>query len=89
MKDNIDVLKKLEELTAKMNQMFSDRGKNVFARYPLTFAILILFGVTMVTAGVKEILLEIDFFKNSPYVMILVGILVLAIAGTLYEKLKK
>ena len=47
-KDQIDILKKLEDLTAKINQLFSEKGRNVFSRYPLLFALLIVFGVTMV-----------------------------------------
>ena len=43
MKDEIDILKKLEDLTAQLNHVFSKRGRHVFARYPLTFALLIFF----------------------------------------------
>ena len=43
MKDEIDILKKIEDLTARLNQIFSEKGKNVFERYPLTFALLIFF----------------------------------------------
>ena len=89
MKDEIDLLKKIEELTSKINQIFAEKSKNVFARYPLTFALLILFGVTMVTQGVKDLLMEINFLKNNPFVMLGIGLLILIITGTLYKKLKK
>jgi len=88
-KEEIDLLKKLEDLTAKINQLFSEKGKNVFSRYPLLFALLIVFGVTMVTQGIKDILSEITFFQNSPFVMFLIGMLILIITGTLYKKLEK
>ena len=32
MKDEIDILKKIEDLTARLNQIFSEKGKNVFER---------------------------------------------------------
>ncbi|MEI7765538.1 MAG: hypothetical protein WCI93_03055 [bacterium] len=89
MKDEIDILKKIEDLTARLNQIFSEKGKNVFERYPLTFALLIFFGVVMVTDGVKDLLQEIPIFKNSPVVMLVAGILVLVVTGTLYKKLNK
>jgi len=82
-------LKKVEELTAQVNRVFGEKSKSVFGRYPLTFALLILFGVTMVTQGVKDLLLEISFLKNSPWIMLGIGLLILAITGTLYKKLKK
>jgi hypothetical protein len=88
-KDEIDLLKKVEELTAKVNQIFGDKSKNVFARYPLTFALLILFGVTLVTQGIKDLLLEISFFQHKPFTMLLAGLIILIITGTLYKKLKK
>lgn len=89
MKGEIDLLKKVEELTAKLNQLFAEKSKNVFGRYPLTFALLILFGVTLVTQGVKDLLMEISFLKDNPFVMLGIGLLILIITGTLYKKLKK
>ena len=88
-KNELDVLKKLEDLTARMNQLFAEKGKNVFSRYPLIFALLIVFGVTMVTQGIKDMLLKISLFQNNPFVMFVMGIIVLIITGTLYKKLKK
>ncbi|MFA6251015.1 MAG: hypothetical protein WC603_00065 [Candidatus Paceibacterota bacterium] len=88
-KEQIDLLKKVEGLTAKLNQLFNEKGKSVFSRYPLTFALLVVFGVTMVTQGIKDLLLEISLFKNQPLVMLIIGIIILIITGTLYKKLKK
>ena len=89
MKDEIDILKKLEDLTAQLNHVFSKRGRHVFARYPLTFALLIFFGVVMVTDGVRDMIKEIPFFKDNPSIMLLAGLLVLVITGSLYKKLSK
>ena len=89
MNNEIDILKKIEELTAQVNHAFGEKSRNVLSRYPLTFALLILFGVTMVTQGIKDLLLEIRIFQNKPSIMLLIGLVVLAITGTLYKKLKK
>jgi uncharacterized membrane protein HdeD (DUF308 family) len=88
-KEHLDLLKKMEELTARLNQIFSEKGKSVFARYPMTFALLVVFGVTMVSQGVKDLLLEIKIFENQPWIMLVAGIIVLIITGTLYKKLNK
>lgn len=88
-KEEIDLLKKVEELTARLNKMFGEKGTNVFIRYPLTFALLIFFGVLMVTEGLKEIIKEINFFQDKPFVMLIIGLFILAITGTLYKKLNK
>ena len=47
MNNEIDVLKKIEDLTARLNEIFGKKGRHIFGRYPLTFAILIFFGVIM------------------------------------------
>ena len=87
--EEIDLLKRFEELTAELNKTFSKRGKNVFGRYPLTFALLIFFGVVMVTEGIKDLLKEIPFFENNPWVMFSFGLLILIITGSVYKKLNK
>ncbi len=89
MKDNIDLLKKVEDLTARMNQIFGEKGRGVFGRYPLTFAILIFFGVIMITDGMKELIKKIPFLKESPFLMLAIGIMILIITGSLYKKLNK
>jgi hypothetical protein len=88
-KEQIDLLKKVEELTSKINRLFSEKGKSVFSRYPLTFALLVVFGVSMVSEGIKDLLQKIDFLQNQPFMMLLLGMIVLIITGTLYKKLDK
>ncbi len=86
---NLDLLKRFEDFTSNINEIFKARTRSVFARYPLTFALLIVFGVTMVSEGVKEILIHIGFLKDRPWVMLVGGIVVLIFTGTLYKKLDK
>lgn len=88
-KNELDLLKRMEDLTARMNQLFAEKGKNVFSRYPLIFALLIVFGVTMVTQGIRDMLSKISLFDNNPLVMFSIGLLVLIFTGTLYKKLRK
>lgn len=88
-KEQIDLLKKVEELTSKLNELFNQKGKSVFSRYPLTFILTTVFGFSMVSEGIKGLLEEISYFKGSPSIMLTVGILVLVITGTLYKRLEK
>jgi len=88
-KYQIDLLKKVEDLTRELNRLFSEKGKSVFSRYPLTFALLVIVGATMVSQGIKDLLLEVPFFKDQPLSMLLIGMIVLIITGTLYKKLNK
>jgi hypothetical protein len=88
-KYEIDLLKRIERLTEEVNEMMMVRSKSVFTRYPLTFALLILFGVVAVGEGAKGILEQIPFFANSPLYLLAFGLIILIVTGTLYKKLDK
>ena len=87
--EQLDPLKKVEELTSKVNTTFGKKGKSVFNRYPLTFSLLVIIGATLMIQGVRELILKVDIFRNQPLVMFLVGFTILIITGTLYKKLDK
>jgi hypothetical protein len=88
-KEQLDPLKKVEELTSKVNESFSKNGKSVFERYPLAFALLVIVGATLMSQGIKGLLFQISFLNNHPLIMFLLGIFILIITGTLYKKLDK
>jgi fumarate reductase subunit C len=84
----LDILHKIETLTSHIDQTMQKRGQSVLRRYPLTFALLVLFGVAAVSEGVKGIL-ELMGFAGHPVWMFLTGIAILVVTGTLYKKLDK
>ena len=88
-KDKADVLKRVEELTNKLNSLFEQKGKSVFSRYPLTFALAVIFGFSMTSEGIKGIINQFLFLKENPLVTVFFGLLILILTGTLYKKLSK
>ena len=86
---SLDILHHMEDLTEQVNDMMVTTTKPAFRRYPLTFAILVLFGVVAVTEGAKGVLEEFSPFANHPWYMLITGLFVLVITGTLYKKLNK
>ncbi len=58
-------------------------------RYPLSFALFALFGVVAVSEGVKGILETLGIFDGHPVYMLIVGLVILVITGSLYKKLDK
>lgn len=88
-KDQLDLLKKIEELTVTLDKFFNKKGKLVFARYPVAFALLVVVGATMMSMGIKELILKVPFLKESPWALFLGGILILILTGTLYKKLDR
>ena len=87
-KDELDLLKKVEELTSRLNDLFGQKSRPLLTRYPLVFTLLVIFGAIMISEGMRGILAEVVFFQIHPLVMLGIGILILILTGTLYKKLK-
>ncbi|MFZ2484475.1 MAG: hypothetical protein WAX80_03070 [Minisyncoccia bacterium] len=84
-----DVLRQLELLTQQVNTLADRRGKFVFNRYPITFALLALFGLVTVSEATKEILKDMGVFDANPWIALVIGLFVLVLTGTIYKKLNK
>ena len=84
-----DVLRQLELLTQQMNNLANSRGKIIFNRYPITFALLVLFSFVTISEASKEILKSTGIFNNNPWLTLFIGIVVLILTGTVYKKLNK
>ncbi|MDO8471156.1 MAG: hypothetical protein Q7S49_00905 [bacterium] len=88
-RNQLDLLRHVEILTEEVNKMLGQMGKSVFRRYPLTFAILILFGVIAVSEGMKGILKSMGILDSNPWYLFLIGLVLLTFTGSLYKKLNK
>lgn len=86
---DLDVLRQIENLSNRINSIMASMARPFFKRYPLTFMIFIFVGVVALSEGMKEILSGIDFFDGHPWRLLLTGVIILIITGTLYKKLKK
>lgn len=88
-KISVDVLKHVESLSSKVNQMMALRTKAVWSRYPITFGLLILIGSTSLLEGLKGLMKDFGLLDLSPWYLFLAGLLILTVTGTLYKKLEK
>lgn len=88
-KISIDILKHVEGLSHKVNDMMSSRTKAVWSRYPLTFGLLILVGAMALHEGLKGLMKDFGLLDINPWYLFVFGLLVLTITGTLYKKLEK
>jgi len=86
---DLDILALVEKLSSQVNQAMGQKTKSVFSRYPITFALLILAGVIIVSEGVKGILRDLGVLDINPWYLLFIGLVVLTITGTLYKKLDK
>jgi hypothetical protein len=88
-KISIDILKHLEDLSNNVNKIMATRARAVFGRYPVTFALLILIGVIAVHEGLKGLMKDLGLLEINPWYLVIFGLVVLTITGTLYKKLDK
>jgi len=86
---SLDILKHTEDISNDLNRLMSSRAKAVFRRYPITFGLLILLGVIALHEGIKGVLKEAGLLDINPWYLLIAGIAVLTITGTLYKKLDK
>jgi protein-S-isoprenylcysteine O-methyltransferase Ste14 len=61
--------------------------QSVFSRFPILFTLATTFGVAATFFGFERMLQEISFLNNRPWLILLLGILVLSVTGTLYKVL--
>lgn len=57
------------------------------ARFPLLTALFATFGAVTLLAGFQEALARIEFLHNNPWLLVITGLLILTITGTVYKKL--
>jgi len=60
---------------------------SILKRFPVIFLLLVTFGLSATILGLERIIIEYKLFGDSPTVIFLVGVFILALTGTLYKKL--
>ena len=64
-------------------------GRNAaLHRFPLLFGILATVGAIATFTGLSRLIAEIDWLNRNPWVLLVFGLLVLLLTGTLYKKLR-
>jgi hypothetical protein len=86
--NNIDVLKHIERLAENTNALMEKRSKSILRRYPITFTLLVLIGAIALSEGLKG-LFEYVGVDDKPLVLLVIGLVILVITGTLFKKLNK
>jgi len=84
-----DPIQQAEKIVRDLNDSAGKYTKPVFKRYPLLFTFLLTFGVISIIEGLKFFFEEIKFFKENPFILILIGVIILLFTGTLYKRLEK
>lgn len=84
-----DPIQTIEGMIKNIHDHIGKYTQPVLYRYPLLFAFLIIFSVSMIMHGFNDLISEFEYFTLHPGVVMLIGILVLVFTGKLYQWLEK
>lgn len=56
-------------------------------RFPLFFGLAATFGLVSVLYGFEKLIDRVDLFVNNPWILLVVGVLILVATGAAYKKL--
>jgi hypothetical protein len=83
-KKNLSPFNQMEE---KFIKKISENSAKAQSRFHLFYALLATFGLISVFYGFEKLIDRVDFFVDQPWVLLLIGLLILGITGRLYQKL--
>jgi len=85
-KNNLDV----PELLEGEKRLLKVLGKHrdfAAKKFPLGFALIATFGVLTTMQGYQKLIDKIPLIHNNPWISLVIGLLTLAVTGTVYKKL--
>lgn len=83
-KRSVEPFTKIEEKIAHKVVEGRDRAA---VKFPLVFGLLASFGLVATFYGFEALLNKIDWLRDNPWLMLLVGVSTLIATGTAYKKL--
>lgn len=87
----VQVLDTTDKVSGQMNRTFNQYVEpvrtSVLKRYPVLFSLLVAFGIATTYYAFEKILSQFEILNRYPWLILLLGISVLAFTGRLYKKL--
>ena len=77
-----------ETVAHTTDQVVQPYRTSVAKRYPTLFLVLVTFGVAATFFGFERIIGQITFLDQNPILILVIGLGVLVLTGTLYKKLR-
>ncbi len=84
-----DPILNIERLVKEIHDGAGKYTQPVLKRYPLLFAFLLTFSFAAILHGFDLLTDEYVVIKENPEILIICGVLILFITGTLYKHLEK
>ncbi len=87
--DTHDPFKRAEQVVLDVHEEVGRYTKPALSRYPILFAFLTIFSFAAILHGFERVMDGIPFVYEHPFVLLLGGVVVLLLTGSLYKVLEK
>lgn len=77
----------MTKATTEVDTYLQPLRQSVLVRFPILFSLLTTFGVVVTFLGLEKIVSAIPVLDQNPILMLILGVSILALTGTLYKKL--
>jgi uncharacterized integral membrane protein len=77
----------MDKTTAGVDSYIAPVRTNILKRFPVMFSLLTTFGLSTTFYGFEKLVDTIAVLSNNPILMLILGMGILALTGTLYKKL--
>ena len=77
----------IEKTEAQIEQTVAPIRKSIIKRFPTLFLLTVTLGFTATITGIEQLLIQQQLLQENPLAILLVGLFLLILTGTLYKKL--
>lgn len=85
----VQMLDKTDMVSGQVNRQFNQYvapvRRSALKRFPVLFSLLVVFGLTTTFYAFEKILSQYEFLNQHPWLILLLGLSVLALTGRLYD----
>ena len=87
----VQMLDKTDVVSGQVNNTFNQYvapvRTSVLKRFPVLFSLLVVFGLTTTYYAFEKILSQYEVLNRYPWLLLIIGLSILAFTGRLYKKL--
>jgi hypothetical protein len=84
-----DPIEHIEKLLKEINDNTGKKTGSSLKKYPITYALLVTFALVSILHGFELFFDKVVLIHNHPWILILGGLFVLIITGSVYKSLEK
>ena len=84
-----DLIENIEGKVKDINNKIGRKNESALKKYPVMFSLLTMFSLVCILHGFELIFAKINFVQNQPWVLLLIGLVILIGTGRIYRVFNK